>query len=147
MKKNITNPTTQFKLLVLLICLFAYNYCCSQTVDKVRLGYDSTKTISKQTGMAVSLNGKYLAFAFQDRTIKIFDVINNKFVARLQAPVAQFNDFKLTNQGDRIIFVSQSSLIVFDWRNKTILKSFELSKQVTRTAFLDSQNLIAVGMH
>ena len=78
MKKNITNPTTQFKLLVLLICLFAYNYCCSQTVDKVRLGYDSTKTISKQTGMAVSLNGKYLAFAFQDRTIKIFDVINNK---------------------------------------------------------------------
>ncbi len=146
MKKNITNPTTQFKLLVLLICLFAYNYCCSQTVDKVRLGYDSTKTISKQTGMAVSLNGKYLAFAFQDRTIKIFDVINNKFVARLQAPVAQFNDFKLTNQGDRIIFVSQSSLIVFDWRNKTILKSFELSKQVTRTAFLDSQNLIAVGM-
>ena len=57
----------------------------AQEADLVRLDYDRASVKASQIGMAVSPDGKQIAFAYNDQTIKIFDVAINRFVKKRAA--------------------------------------------------------------
>lgn len=115
----------------------------SQEVDLVRLGYAASAVSAKQIGMSVSADGNLIAFVYNDKTIKIFDITANKFVKRFTGPYATLFDVQVTNT--KIILVSLSEVQIWNWKEEQLVKTFKLTNQATKTAFSGKHNLLAVG--
>jgi WD40 repeat protein len=115
----------------------------SQEVDLVRLGYASSAVSAKQIGMAVSADGNLIAFVYNDKTVKIFDITANKFVKRFTGPYATLFDVHLTPTN--IILIGLNEVQIWNWREERLVKTFALTNQATKTAFSGKHNLLAVG--
>lgn len=126
-------------LLLLAIVSKAY----PQEVDLVRLGYAPSAISAKQIGMTVSADGNLVAFVYNDKTIKIFDVAANKFVKRFTGPYATLFDVQLTPT--KIILISLNEIQIWNWKEEQLIKTFKLTNQATKTAFSGKHNLLAVG--
>jgi WD40 repeat protein len=114
-----------------------------QEVDLVRLGYAPSAVSAKQIGMAVSADGNLIAFVYNDKTIKIFDIAANKFVKRFIGPYATVFDVQITPT--KIILISLNEVQVWSWKEEQLAKTFKLTNQATKTAFSGKHNLLAVG--
>lgn len=115
----------------------------SQEVDLVRLGYASSAVSAKQIGMAVSADGNLVAFVYNDKTVKIFDITANKFVKRFTGPYTTLFDVHLTPTN--IILIGLNEVQIWNWREERLVKTFALTNQATKTAFSGKHNLLAVG--
>jgi WD40 repeat protein len=115
----------------------------SQEVDLVRLGYASSAVSAKQIGMAVSADGNLVAFVYNDKTVKIFDITANKFVKRFAGPYTTLFDVHLTPTN--IILIGLNEVQIWNWREERLVKTFALTNQATKTAFSGKHNLLAVG--
>jgi WD40 repeat protein len=115
----------------------------SQEVDLVRLGYASSAVSAKQIGMAVSADGNLIAFVYNDKTVKIFDITANKFVKRFTGPYATLFDVHLTPTN--IILIGLNEVQIWNWKEERLVKTFSLTNQATKTAFSGKHNLLAVG--
>jgi WD40 repeat protein len=115
----------------------------SQEVDLVRLGYASSAVSAKQIGMAVSADGNLIAFVYNDKTVKIFDITANKFVKRFAGPYATLFDVHLTPTN--IILIGLNEVQIWNWKEERLVKTFALTNQATKTAFSGKHNLLAVG--
>ncbi|HEY5691208.1 MAG TPA: hypothetical protein VIS49_07110 [Cyclobacteriaceae bacterium] len=60
---------------LLFILLMTRLLALTQEVDLLRLAYDRPNIQSAQEGMAVSPDGKFIAFVYEDKTIKLFETI------------------------------------------------------------------------
>jgi hypothetical protein len=83
------------KRILFLILFSGAIAAMAQEVDLVRLAYTKSDITSEQTGMAASADGKYLAFVFKDKTIKIFDVDAARFIKRFTGPSAMYLIYNL----------------------------------------------------
>ncbi|HET9054768.1 MAG TPA: hypothetical protein VFM90_11370, partial [Cyclobacteriaceae bacterium] len=114
----------------------------AQEVDLVRLGYSAVT--SKQTNMAVSGDGNFIALTYADKTIKIFDVKTNRFIKKFTGPYPAMFDVQLTATG-KIVFVSLFEVQIWDWKKETVLATLKLPFEASKTAFSAKHNLLAVG--
>ncbi len=127
-------------ILFLILCV-PKSY--SQEVDLVRLGYTPSSVSAKQIGFAVSGDGNFIAFVYNDKTIKIFDVAANRFVKRFTGPYSSIFDVQVTPTN--IALISLNEVQVWNWKEERQLKSFKLTNQATKTAFSGKHKLLAVG--
>src|SRR5258706_3918525 len=114
-------------------------------VDKSRLEYDEKSISSRQTGFALSENGRYAAFIFEDLKIKIFDIQLNKVVKKMQSPVEDIFDIKLNKKGNNLILIGKKIIYVLDWRKEKKIIDWPLEFDITRTAYRPSIDFLAVG--
>ena len=116
----------------------------AQEVDLVRLGYLKNEITAEQTGMTASADGKFIAFIFKDKTIRIFDVQAARFVKRLAGPFSNLFDLQLTNDG-KLLMMEGNQVVVIDWRTENTINQFTTSADITKSAYLSSSNVLAVG--
>jgi Caspase domain len=128
---------------IILFLLLGVGTSYSQEVDLVRLGYSPSAVSAKQIGVAVSGDGNFVAFVYNDKTIKIFDVAANRFVKRFTGPYSTLFDVQVTPT--RIALISLNEVQVWDWKEERQLKTFKLTNQATKTAFSGKHKLLAVG--
>lgn len=128
----------------LLLCTTILTDGFSQEVDLVRLYYSRDEIVSDQISMAVSSNGRFIAFAYRDKTIKIFDVTANRFIKKFEGPYTALFDMQITSTG-RIALAWQRELQVWDWRQEKMIKTFSLQEPVTKTTFSGTTNFFAIG--
>ena len=107
---NIGNfiPMIRFFFLSLFIT-YLIPASSGQEVDLVRLGYSKTDVAAEQIGMAASPDGKFIAFVYNDKAIKKFDVLQGKFVKRFIGPYTNLFDVYLTGTGG-IALVSEKEV-------------------------------------
>lgn len=128
---------------IILFLLLGVGTSYSQEVDLVRLGYSPSAVSAKQIGVAVSGDGNFVAFVYNDKTIKIFDVAANRFVKRFTGPYSTLFDVQVTPT--RIALISLNEVQVWDWKEERQLETFKLTNQATKTAFSGKHKLLAVG--
>jgi WD40 repeat protein len=110
----------------------------------VRLAYTKSDITSEQTGMAASADGKHLAFVFKDKTIKIFDVDAARFIKRFTGSFSDVFDLQLTHDG-KLVMLQGTEIIVLDWKSEEVIAKFSTSGIITKSSYLASLNLLAVG--
>lgn len=125
------------------LLLIGYSGIC-QEVDLVRLDYDRATVKAAQIGMAVSPDGKQIAFAYNDQTVKIFDVAVNRFVKRFKGPYTSLFDIQLTSTGN-IALIAEKEMQVWSWKEEKILFNFKFINDATKTAFSGKKDLLAIG--
>ncbi len=133
------------RLLILagfILCWSVESFC--QEVDLVRLGYAKSDITAEQIGMAASPDGKFIAFVYNDKTIKIFDVGVGKFVKRFKGPYSNLFDVHLTSTG-RIALINEKEIQLWDWKKEQVLEKFTLTQEATKAAFSGVTNFLAVG--
>ena len=132
----------QITLLLILLLGFINSY--SQEVDLLRLAYDRSSIQSNQIGMAVSPDGKLIAFVYEDKTIKIFDISIGRFVSRF---TSSFNDLFDVQFGSNqeLALVESAQVRIIDLESQSEVVSFPLVKKATKTAYSGEHNLLAVG--
>lgn len=125
---------------IFLLALISNVY--AQEVDLVRLGYSAVK--SKQTYMSVSGDGNFIAFTYQDKTVKIFDIKANRFIKNFTGPYVEMFDVQFTATG-KIAFVSLFEVQIWDWKKETAIETYKLPFEASKTAFSAKHNLLAIG--
>jgi hypothetical protein len=132
------------KRILFLILFSGAIAAMAQEVDLVRLAYTKSDITSEQTGMAASADGKYLAFVFKDKTIKIFDVDAARFIKRFTGSFSDLFDLQLTHDG-KLVMLQGTEIIVLDWKSEEVLAKFSTTGIITKSSYLASLNLLAVG--
>jgi len=116
----------------------------AQEVDLLRLGYDITSLQSRQKGMAVSPDGKTIAFLYEDKTVKLFDVSIGRFTKKFKAPYEDLFDVQLSSN-QQLILVESKMVRVVDLKTENEIRQYPLEAEATKTTFSGKHNLIAVG--
>lgn len=127
-----------------LLCLL-HVAVAAQTVDEVRLSYDVANLKAKQLSAAASADGKYLAFAYNDGNVRIFDLAARKFKAVVKTPLEEFHDLRLTNDG-KLVTTAFSDMKIYNWKTGEELKSFKLAARYARSDFNPTHNILVYGM-
>lgn len=131
----------------LILCAFIFLLAFSvtaQEVDLMRLSYNKTSLQSAQLGMAVSPDGQWITFVYEDKTVKIFDAAIGKFVKRFKASFDDFFDVQVTNN-KTLALIGNKTVHLIDMNTTQPLKEFTVDYEVTKTAFLGKHNLLALG--
>lgn len=121
-------------------CLSAF----AQEVDLLRLGYEVTAIQSKQKGMAVSPDGKLIAFLYEDKTVKLFDVSIGRFTKKFKAPYEDLFDVQLSSN-QQLILVENKIVRVVDLKTESEIAQYPLEAEAAKTSFSGKHNLMAVG--
>jgi WD40 repeat protein len=116
----------------------------AQQVDLVRLAYDAAQLKSNQVAMAASADGKFIAFAYEDTSVKIFDIAAGKFVKRFSLPVQNLIDMHLLRL-NRMAIIDNASVRIIDWKTEKELARFTLQQPASKTTYADKLGLLAVG--
>lgn len=132
------------RIFLLLLIFLSTLSLSAQEVDLVRLNYDRGNIKADQIGMAVSPDGKQIAFAYNDQTIKIFDVAANRFVKRFKGPYSSLFDVQLTSSG-HIALIAEKEMQVWNWKEEKMLFNFRFINDATKTAFSRKNQLLAIG--
>ncbi|MBX2911665.1 MAG: caspase family protein [Cyclobacteriaceae bacterium] len=132
------------KAMVFFVIALGLGRLQAQEVDLLRLGYDRPSIQSGQVGMAVSPDGRFIAFVYEDKTIKVFDASIGRFTKRFKASFDGFFDVQLAT-GQRLALVGPKSVRVIDLVTEKEIKQFPLEAEATKTSFLGAHNLLAVG--
>lgn len=131
------------RVLIVLISLLALAGSVSaQEVDLVRLSYSAVT--SRQTNMSVSGDGNFVAFTYQNKTVKIFDIKSNRFIKKFIGPYAEVFDVQITATG-KIVFVSLFEIQIWDWKKEITVATIKLPFEASKTAFSAKHNLLAIG--
>ncbi|MBL7870783.1 MAG: caspase family protein [Cyclobacteriaceae bacterium] len=143
------------QIAALLILLFNHGY--AQEVDLVRLGYDEDRLQSEQLDISVSSDGKLIAILFKDRSLKIFDVLANKFIKTLQVPTEKMvergmhnfkMDLRITND-EKVVIINDDEMIILNWKSGALLKKITIENSCASsslaTSYIAQQNILAVN--
>lgn len=130
-------------LLSFILILFAH-ISFSQEIDLLRLGYSANEVSAQQIGLAVSPDRKNIAFVYNDQTVKIFDTQANRFIKKFKGPYTALFDVQLTSTNG-IIFITEQEVQLWNWKEERFIEKFILPSETTKTAFLGSKDLLAVG--
>lgn len=131
-------------LTVVLVLVSLVSQAQEPEVDKVRLGYLKNETTSEQVGMAASPDGTHAAFAFRDKTVRVFDIKAGRFIKRFTTSFVNLFDMQLTNDG-KLILVEGKQIEIIDWKTEKTLAQFTTTFEITKSTYSDKNNLFAVG--
>lgn len=131
-------------LALLLVVVSTVTFAQEPEVDLVRLGYLKNEITSEQVGMAASPDGNYAAFAFKDKTLRVFDVKAGKFLKRFSIPFSEVFDLQFAAD-NRLVLLEGKQVIVLDWKTEQNLAQFTTTADITKSSFLYANNLLAVG--
>ncbi|TXI71532.1 MAG: hypothetical protein E6Q41_00140 [Cyclobacteriaceae bacterium] len=131
-------------LLAILVLISVVSYAQEPQVDLVRLGYLKNETTSEQVGMAASPDGNYAAFAFKDKTLRVFDIKAGKFLKRFSVPFTDVFDLQFAAD-NRLVLIEGKQIVVLDWKTEQILTQFTATGDITKSDFLYTHNILAVG--
>ncbi len=132
---------------LILALLFMSMYSNAQVaVDEVRLYFDVEKVASKQIGMDLSKSGKYIAFAFENGMLNVFDTDVNRFIFRKIFQTAEVFEIRFSINEGHIILVTAEDVVIVDWKKEgKILLQETLPDNPTRVAVSIKNNLLVVG--
>ena len=116
----------------------------AQQVDLVRLAYDAAQLKSNQVAMAASADGKFIAFAYENTSVKIFDIAAGKFVKRFSLPFQNLIDLHLLRL-NRMAIIDNATVRIIDWKTEKELARFTLQQPASKTTYVDKLGLLAVG--
>ncbi len=116
----------------------------AQEVDLLRLAYDRPSVQSSQQGMAVSPDGKFIAFVYEDKTIKIFDASIGRFVSRFTTSFDDLFDVQFASNHE-VVLVESEKVRMIDLKSQSEVASFPLVKKATKTAYSGEHGVLAVG--
>ncbi len=133
------------KTLTIFCLLISFQSIQGQTVDEVRLDYYEGSLTAKQVGMDVSKSGRYMAFAFDDGTIKVFDVESNRFKPSIQFDPSDLFEIKFSQDEKTIVLVKKYSWQVIDRQDGSVLHEKSSPTLISGTAIANKGNLMAVG--
>ena len=142
MQMNRNNSISLFILFSLIAYCNVESFC--QEVDLVRLGYTKSEVVAEQIGMAASPDGKTIAFVYNDKTIKVFDVGIGKFIKRFKGPYSNLFDVYITSNG-KIALINEKEVQLWDWKKEQQLEKFTLAQEATKASFSGVNNYLAVG--
>lgn len=134
------------QLLTLFILASSINSVYAQEVDKLRLTYNEKNAASLQTGVTVSNDGKLIALAYENKTIKILNAVNGKVIKKLQGVHNKFFELRFNYNATKLISVGEKDNVVFiDIKSGETEKSFDLPKKITRVAVSKKEDYVAFG--
>lgn len=145
------------KLIFLFVLKFSVS-AFSQSIDDVRLGYGINNTMNRQLYTAASNNGRFLAFLYSNKEVKIFDLFTHKFVSTFTFSTdysnSSFNksastkDFIITNDGKVLILDLENNLKIYDWKKGAVLKEIRtaISTDVKCKDYDPIHNYYVIGL-
>lgn len=131
---------------IILFALLSISLSISQAqdVDLLRLAYDRPAIQSDQVGMAVSPDGKFIVFIYEDKTIKLFDVAVARFTKRFTSTFDKLFDVQLTTNL-QLTLIEEKFVRVVDLKTEKEVKQFSFEADATKTSFSGKYSLLAVG--
>ena len=118
----------------------------SQEVDKLRLGYDEKSTLSEQTAVTVSNNGKLIAFAYADKTIKIVNAESGKATHNYKGVHESLFEFRFNVDGSKLISVGEeNNVAIINAKSGIVEHTFDLPKKIARVAVSRTDDYVAFG--
>lgn len=129
---------------LLFILLMTQLSAPAQEVDLLRLAYDRPNIQSAQEGMAVSPDGKFIAFVYEDKTIKLFEVPVGRFVDKFVVSFDNLFDVQFASNHTLALIESEVVRII-DLKSQLEVSKFSLVKKSTKTAYSGEHDLLAVG--
>lgn len=132
------------RLLFTTALVVGFSFAYSQQVDLVRLGYDETQLTSSQMAMAASADGKFIAFAYENKTIRIFDVVAGKFVKRFTGKFTKLIDMHVLSN-NRLALIDELEAHIIDWKTEKDLAKFTLQQPASKTTYSEKNSMLAVG--
>jgi WD40 repeat protein len=124
--------------------LFYTSILLGQTVDEVRLTFDPAKIKAKQLSGAASADGNFLAFAYNNGKVNIYDIAAQKFTATVTTSFKEFHDVRITND-NKLIVTAGTEVKVYNWKTGQELKAFKLPGKMGRADFNAKHNIYVVG--
>ncbi|MEQ8417973.1 MAG: caspase family protein [Imperialibacter sp.] len=115
------------------------------TVDKLRLTYDEEQVHSKQNSLTVSNDGQLIAFAFDDKTIKLVNAVSGKTVRTFRGVHQSPFDLRISQSKNEVVSVEGNAIVVLNIINGEQLAAIDVTKDITRVAISYTDNLLAVG--
>jgi WD40 repeat protein len=134
-----------------LLFLFSFLYLASnvfgQTVDLLRLGYDTKTTLSDQTSLTVSIDGTKIAFSYENKTIKIVDARSGKVSKVLQGTHDDLFEIRFNQAGNKLISIgNKTNVTIIDIATGDIDKEFNVEDKITRVAVSPTEDILAIGI-
>jgi len=132
------------RLFILLLILGGAYGTLAQEVDLLRLGYELPAIQSRQAGMSVSPDGRLIAFLYEDKTVKIFDISIGRFSKSFKTTFDDLFDVQFTSD-QRLAIVEPKLVRVIDLKTEVEITQFALETEATKTTFSARHSLLAVG--
>lgn len=134
------------KIKFLFFLLFIFNQSLAQTVDKLRLVFDEKEIVSKQVGATVSDDGKLAAFAYENKVIKVLNLLTGKTIATLKNIHTNVFEIRFNYNATKIISAGDNnSVAIFDLESGKLDNSFTVQNTITKVAIGKINNSIAIG--
>lgn len=131
------------KLVFLLLLLTSFAY--AQTVDEIRLGYDVQSVKAKLLSATATEDGKLMALAFNNGTVKIFDVVSQKYKATIQtSDIKEIHDLRITSD-EKVLITAFDKIKIYQWKTGQLLKELELPARSARFDYNAKNNIYVVG--
>lgn len=132
------------RIVLLIILTTGYLPVISQEVDLLRLAYELPAIQSRQVGMAVSPDGNYIAFLYEDNYVKIFDAAVGRFTKRFKTAYENLFDVQFSS-GQKLALIETDLVRVIDLKTESEIAQFPLEASAAKTTFSRKHNLLAVG--
>ncbi len=132
------------RIILSLFLISGFFNALSQEVDLMRLAYDLPAIQSRQAGMAVSPDGKHIAFLYEDKTVKIFDASIGRFHKKFKADFGDLFEVQFASN-QQLALIEPKLVRVIDLQTGNELAQFPLEAVATKTAFSSKHNLLAIG--
>ena len=115
------------------------------SVDEVRIYFDDTQVNAKQVGMDLSASGRYLGFAFDDGTVRVFDTQINRFVSNQKLGYQDLFEMRFSKDENRLVLVSDTDWQMIDWLTSEVVFTQPLDSKPSRTTVGKQNDWLAIG--
>lgn len=132
------------RLLVLIFLVGTYCLYAQEKADKVRLVYDSKKTDAQQLAFSVSGDGRFIALAYDDATLKIMDSQLSRFIHQSQLSFDDLFDIRFIDNAS-LLAVSANTAQVLDRKSGNTIAHLSMPDDITYSEISKSGKLVAIG--
>lgn len=116
----------------------------SQKIDESRLAYELEDIKAKVISAAGTSDGKLLALAYDNSSVKIFDLEGKKFISTFKTSFTEVHEFFITDDR-KVILIESKNLKIYDWNSGSEIASITLSAKLARADFHASSNMLVIG--
>ncbi len=129
---------------MIALCFLLLNVKAQPVKDRLRLVYDEKAVTSEQSGVTVSKDGKKIAFAYDDRSVKIYDAERSRVIKTFRGPIHELWELRFTHDGTQLIWVTKDQeVILLDVKSGKETGRFRVSQEISRVAV--GPGLLAIG--
>lgn len=134
-----------FRVTTSIILSLVFTRSISQTVDKLRLVYDEKEIVSKQVGATVSNDGKFIAFVYANKVIKVVNLVTGLTILKFNNTHSIVFEIRFSFDGKKIISAGDGNAIAIFNLAGQLENSFTVKEEITKLAIGRVNNCIAIG--